>query len=553
MNQSFNIMRALRFQQTIFKRLRLSVQTVLLTRSQRQSSNFAILSILFFGILVTALHILVNIFQYGPTVQLRESFYKFHFAALKKYPLTTAGKVGKQTTSDILKKTSVEENIPSMNEFTDDADKFAIEVYEYHTLENYLICRLKHACLDKNGTLFLHSDLRASNSIIRKCSIKNFKFYSANQVNNSNDGISQKETGLNLIGLEPTAYHMPHFLTDVLPAVLAVHSNSISNLSATSTCIPANKTCRLPKLLSLEHKQTALLVSRRVEQMDETSWVKQFSLKVFGGHQIMLLSYQTMFQIYSQNIICFKSVTTYNKERLRFIDASWFRRLPFTDFSNQVVRSFPRRSVKPNCERRIIVINRKPEEERNLIDANRLKLLIEQNVNHMWLKTEVSVVLFHNLSFHMQASLMKTAHVIIGVHGAALSNIVFARQGTVLIEILPFTYYAGPFVDIARSFELKYSSIIANPDTQAFQNCLNSYKDKLKDSSILTAGMAFWNKAIRNDHHNNKSINREFNVFYSKGHYSSFLRICARRQRLQTDLITLSAIAIEKAAQTCMV
>ena len=65
----------------------------------------------------------------------------------------------------------------------------------------------------------------------------------------------------------------------------------------------------------------------------------------------------------------------------------------------------------------------------------------------------VSVVKFEKVSFGRQIDIMRNTEVLITVHGAALTNIVFMRPGTTLVEIIHPELYA-PFY--------KYMSLYAS-------------------------------------------------------------------------------------------
>lgn len=539
----------------MFKLLRICMRKLRIVQNVRQkrnninNCNNTLLSVLLFGTLVSVLHFLVHIIQSHSVFDIRE-------ICLNLSPILSCTVKDSNVKIEGIQitnrgKASESENVNSLSQFSNYIDRFSIELYEYPTLQRYLMCRLKNVCIAKDGTVLLHSNFRRLRGVIRKCSIKNFKFLSDKDIDT--DDIHKGTIRQNLIGIEPTAYHIPHFLTDVLPAVLAVHSNSIFNLSVISKCIHVHeKICLSSKTFNLEYNRTALLVLNRVEKMDQSSWVKQFSANIFGTHPVKFLSYATMFENCAHNMTCFQSVTTYNKQKLRFIDAGWFRSIPFTVHHEPKTASLVRRpSVNSNCKRKVVVITRKSEERRDIVNAHLLKFLIPKSSHDSWLEIEVSILLFHNLSFLEQASVLKHADIIIGAHGAALSNIVFARQGTTLIEILPFAYYAGPFVDLARSFELKYTAIIAKPDTYSFKECLINHKEKLNDSSVLDVGMEFWNRAIYTPGQS-KVRHTEMNTIRSKGRYSSFLKMCARSQHLRTDLKTLSKLSMEAARQTCI-
>ena len=69
------------------------------------------------------------------------------------------------------------------------------------------------------------------------------------------------------------------------------------------------------------------------------------------------------------------------------------------------------------------------------------------------------------MSFQSQADLFANAAVVIGAHGAGLSNIAFCRAGTCVIEVFPSAdVHSDLFHNIASAAHLEYYRIEAHPD-----------------------------------------------------------------------------------------
>ncbi|GJQ12813.1 hypothetical protein GpartN1_g4604.t1 [Galdieria partita] len=70
---------------------------------------------------------------------------------------------------------------------------------------------------------------------------------------------------------------------------------------------------------------------------------------------------------------------------------------------------------------------------------------------------KVSIVLFEHLSALQQAQLMHRSSIVIAAHGASLSNIIFMRRGSILIELSPYLCSGeGYFGALAKFLGLHY-------------------------------------------------------------------------------------------------
>lgn len=74
------------------------------------------------------------------------------------------------------------------------------------------------------------------------------------------------------------------------------------------------------------------------------------------------------------------------------------------------------------------------------------------------------IVRTSELPAHQQWNYFYRARVIIGAHGAALSNLLAAREGTRLIELLPESYRPSTFSFVAAALNVKYSKIVYNDE-----------------------------------------------------------------------------------------
>lgn len=76
-------------------------------------------------------------------------------------------------------------------------------------------------------------------------------------------------------------------------------------------------------------------------------------------------------------------------------------------------------------------------------------------------------------------NILSNAKIVIAAHGAALTNLIFCRPGTVIIELLPEFFVSNVYSNICYSNELQYHGIICK-DSQIIKNVSNNtpYSEK---------------------------------------------------------------------------
>jgi len=139
-----------------------------------------------------------------------------------------------------------------------------------------------------------------------------------------------------------------------------------------------------------------------------------------------------------------------------------------------------------------------------------------------------------------QMHIIQGANILICVHGAELSNLVFLRERTRVIEIFPFGYYYGHFNSMYKYFNVRsVRRISAKPDTERFFGCVK-HRAKRKDFSqeLKENFLTEYHKEIAAK--NDKSVLSDYRA-----------RACARTQRIYVDPKVLTRITREEARQFC--
>lgn len=154
-----------------------------------------------------------------------------------------------------------------------------------------------------------------------------------------------------------------------------------------------------------------------------------------------------------------------------------------------------------------------------------------------------------------------TADVLVGVHGAGLSNLVFVREGTHIVEIFPHAYYTGPYDSISRVLALPYKAVRAFPDQTGFFACVDTFiKDRLITPEERENAFKAWNDSLMNVSYNYGNGNADINNTKKVSNISNFstfkhymYRLCARAQTLRVDVDRLCDVVVKTLNDVCTV
>lgn len=132
-----------------------------------------------------------------------------------------------------------------------------------------------------------------------------------------------------------------------------------------------------------------------------------------------------------------------------------------SQFSPDWVLRFLRETFLENClltqerPKKRIFLSRKNSPSRLVSNEEELSKLLKE-------RYEISTVVLDGLSIKEQAKLFSEAELIVAPHGAALTNIVFARPETAVVEL--FSYRLDQtFFKLSHQLQLKYIPVIALP------------------------------------------------------------------------------------------
>jgi capsular polysaccharide biosynthesis protein len=97
-------------------------------------------------------------------------------------------------------------------------------------------------------------------------------------------------------------------------------------------------------------------------------------------------------------------------------------------------------------------------------DASRRHLANEEEVLCVLEPLGFRIVLMEKLAFAEQAAVFAEADCVVAPHGAALSHVVFAREGAALIELFAPEYVNPCYANLAGLAGMRHVSIVCRPD-----------------------------------------------------------------------------------------
>lgn len=423
--------------------------------------------------------------------------------------------------------------------FENDVPTFRVELSRSKT-SSFYVCRFHNACITLNGTLLLHPNLQTFLINMSHCT-NDIEF-----MKSPNEFISSSiSSNFDLLGNKFPHYHIPHFVFDFLPSLIAydvftdkpderVERNCIAPTS--SDVCHGNLDLLPASILRLAH-----FVNEKDMKKKISSWVPQF-LTMFSDDWYFYSRHDWFFK---ENITtrCFKSIIRFKHDNVDLHSLNWYRKTKIRHYikERQAQTEYKRKTMtifsKKICSFKILIIDRKSCSGRNIGNVEKLSDLISKTIYNKSrnIVPIISQVNMEDLNFHNQVQEVQSADFIIGSHGAGLSNLIFARPRTPVLEIYPFLYYPRYFRHLSNMFNLTYKGIIAKPDTQAFMTCTHKVSLQLGSPNMKKV-VHWWNKSL----HLWESFPQGFKDNWNDIEPTSLMtfqrRICLRAQTLHAPM-----------------
>lgn len=487
----------------------------------------------------------------------------------------------------------------------------------------YGICRIYRACRCHNQTLILpawmsryHEDLDAHCGLSDVLYLPNSEFDVGYQQRGSENGSSgsmlqssalykgpRSELMLDLIGNRVYRAQEQHFMTDFFHDGIHAFDALFNQRRGRHSVFRRNCLYRPDTVVSKNVQKERLCVDLRTEVKElnpavllpEILKIKNRSSKYIWQLLAMINPAKEthLHTIFSEqlspsgpkNSTCFRSIVL---TRNSYPPASVFGRGEENVFftSNNVSRmttsaqAASRKSRQPRCKVRLAVL--RPQQKKQTSTKKRQKKYLArkpfwhiQNQEELFsLLRKKATALRPRLELEIrefsdggktvvQAKMaVQRAEIILGVNNPVLTNIVFARPQTSIIEVQPFGYSAGPYRSFARSLNLRYSNITSMPDPEQFEDCVReNYRDDWDSVVTPTEMEAAKEKLLRLFHLAREQYDGH-TTFLQLARRSTAAgnertagipleRVCARSQRIRVNASIASDLILADALSYC--
>lgn len=144
---------------------------------------------------------------------------------------------------------------------------------------------------------------------------------------------------------------------------------------------------------------------------------------------------------------------------------------------NVKVRNTLMKDFVPKKNKGAIIIKRK---NRNISNYDELINLFKLK------RIELKEICFENMNFEKQMEISNESEIMVGVHGAGLTNLMFMKQNSIIIEIDPFDWGFNCFEHLSKNLEMKNFKRICQPITKDkyiknFEVNIENIEENLKD------------------------------------------------------------------------
>lgn len=451
-----------------------------------------------------------------------------------------------------------------------DADAFSVKIdgvpiygglitYS-HSQHPAQICRVMNACLRKDGTLLLPEWMQRHDTILNfHCGQSKLEF------SLSDTFVPAELKNADLVGLEYPRPSMPHFLEDFMSNTVIFDLVYGDHQVSKSCHSRKGKDCDIFPGLSQGFRPAVLLPSR-LQELKKNSWVRQF-IKLMKprdiGKQATLL-FNTESDESSQ---CFKSAFftrgPYNKN---VIMADHLRNIHFLDLNgigkkprNAVKTTFRGESEQNICDLNVTLSNRK------LVDGARNRLIgrymmnipelrtaiVKQAKRIPGLKLNVETMTLEGRSLWWQINGMQKTDIWVAGHSPLLTNMLFLRENSTVVEVQPFSYYPQTYERMAlRLAHVQYDRYIAHPDLEGFEKCIQSlYPKKHRSYEKATKLLEKFSKAAQKYEQSDSTHSLTLTNFNDTS--LRYVTKCAQMQRLDTNAKNLAIAIVRHARLRC--
>lgn len=354
----------------------------------------------------------------GPSVKARQTFPSAEKSVSSREVLPNTSKLPTKTNSAIRIL-----GTPNVQVFADPTGNY---------FPAAVACRIYNACITKDGGYLLPKTSKQHTGLLAYCGLSKIQFGDLPKGGQGN--FKNKDMFSNVL-----RYHMPHLATDVL------------SLSYAMSIVSGNYRMGQNFSRHRSHLTPIVQAQERVRTLDPSSWTRKLLSKLPFDAEVI-----TPQELFPENSshgsvpVCFRSVIPFDSQVYWQVSPSRFNeenalfrhnRL-WSRIGQRPENHIPLGSGDEACSPVVVVLNRPPGEQRTLQNIESIRDHFEKlktNPKYNRVAGAPFVVKYMNTTFFDQVSTIQEADVILASHGAALANLLFARIGTPVIEVFPFS------------------------------------------------------------------------------------------------------------------
>lgn len=489
----------------------------------------------------------------------------FHIATIRLLNRTHPSSQSRERAQDIDNGFKTERKLAKPFAVTIENEKHFGGLVTYtHELHPAQICRVMNACVRHDGTLVLPEWMqRHDNTLSFHCGQSKLEF-------------SMPDTSpppqllrFDLVGLHSPRPSMPDFVRDFFPNAVVFDLVYGDHQVAKSCHSRKGHDCEAFPGLEDRLKPAVFLNHRLKTLKPKQSWVRQFVQLMkppYSGKKPLVL-YDDDVQESESTMTCFRSAMfTRGPFNKNIVMADHLQNIHFLERhgiqkAERNVRqlNITSQSETPVCNLNLTLSNRKLIDGahnrligRYIKNMARLKEAVEHQARRIpGLELQISTMTLEGRSLRWQINAMQKTDIWVAGHGPLLTNMLFLRTNSTVIEIQPFAYYPKTYETMSeRLAHVMYDRYIADPDVQAFRICMNQLYPA--EDSAHKEAMAILEKYNQAASKFFQSDNTHSLVLHGLNDSEmSRVKTCAQLQRFDTNAKNLAIAIVRHARIRC--
>lgn len=423
-------------------------------------------------------------------------------------------------------------------------------------------CRLFRACRTKSGKLLLPKDLEQHKADLAKCGILGNTIFAL-----GDKELESRYEFVAGVGAAKTAHmdlierHAPrrgaiHFLADSLKLLFfidVIHGSGATVPGVMYRQCYDSHGKRVGACSAESPSDVHPVTFIRKESFIDETWVPHF-MKLLSDRKAVrgrtAARFLNQYDLYTakkagqpEQAACFRSITTSAYMYGQIPSSALTSANPFFS-GNGIERDSISRieSKSPGSEEQVCRLRVKLSDHITGVAAenlNKIALFLKEKTS-LPPKNGLQVALMlvlpaqESVAFSKQMERMTSVDVLVAPHGSAMNDVIFMRQETHAIELLPFSFHSGMFQGITHQLGVSHSKVSAEPDIKMIEMCLARFNKGPEAEAQLGEFLA---KLEATAEEFKKTGTSSIHMEGSSKQFPKLLEIkqCARKQRSRFD------------------